>query len=529
MQYRDSQKGTNFGPEFPYNRTFMRVLTIIAGLLAVASLCPAQVTPATAETPAVQTDHNPVLQQQLEDLKIKYGKAQIDPSQATEVVLKPKPGRQTLNLSGDSRSIYNGIANAFGVRATFDESVPSRTVRFTLSNVDFRTATDTAALMTRTFWIPVASDEFMVAADNPQKRKELEPMLERTFYLPDTITATDLQDVVNLVRTIFEVRYIVQQPTANSITVRAEQRKMHDIERLLSQLDMSRPVVMLDIEAVQVNSSMQRQLGINMPLQFQMFNIPAGVLELLAVPGIQDILQQIAQGGLSGANSNTVAALLGQYQNQLQTLLANPIATFGGGLTFMGISVPPMTANFSRNESRARVLEKLTLQASQGNPATLHIGNRYPVITQSFSSGINVTGLNIGVVGAIPGFTYEDLGVSLKAKPTVHGTSAVTIDAELSIKSLAGQSLNGNPVILNREYKGAITVKDGEPAVIAGVISKTEQKSLSGPPGIGSLPVLNKLLENENTTDDRTELVIIVTPHITRTKRTQSPAFVASE
>ncbi len=510
----------------------MRLLPIIAGvLLTFASVCPAQVNgsqPTTPASNAPQTEHNPVLQQQLEELKIKYGKAQIDPSSVTEIQLRPKSGRQTLNLTGDTRSIYNGIANAFGLRAIFDESTPSRTIRFSLQNVDFRTAIDTAALMTRTFWFPVTPDSFKVAADNAQKRRELEPMLERTFYLPDTITPTDLQDVVNVIRTIFEVRYIVQQPNANSITVRAEQRKVHDIERLLAGLDMSRPVVMLEIEAVQVNSSMQRQLGINLPLQFQMFNIPAGVLELLKIPGIQDILQQITQGGLNGANSSTVAALLGQYQNQLQALLANPIATFGGGLTFMGVGIPPATANFSHNESRATVLEKLTLQASEGNPATLHIGNRYPIITQSFSSGINVTGLNIGIVGAIPGFTYEDLGVRLKTKPVVHG-STVTLDSELAIKALAGQSLNGNPIISNREYKGAITVKDGEPAVIAGMISKTEQKSLSGPPGIGSLPVLNKLLANENTTDDRTELVIIVTPHITRTKRTSSPAFVAAE
>jgi general secretion pathway protein D len=54
--------------------------------------------------------------------------------------------------------------------------------------------------------------------------------------------------------------------------------------------------------------------------------------------------------------------------------------------------------------------------------------------------------------------------------------------------------------------------------VLAGMISKTEQKSLSGPPGIGALPVLNKLLSSEMNTDDRTELIIIITPHITRSR-----------
>jgi type II secretory pathway component GspD/PulD (secretin) len=511
----------------------MRVLAIVAGsLLIAASLCSAQSAPAPAApvqaSPAAQD--NLLLREQLEDLKVKYGKAQLDESRVTEIVLQPKPGRQTLNLTGDVRTVYNAIATAFGVRATFDDSTPNRSLRFNLEKVDFNTAMDTAAMMSKTFWFPAATDRVLISADTTQKRHELEPMLERTFYLSDAATAQDITDVVNTLRTIFEIRFIVQQPGSSSITIRTEQRTMHNVEKLLDDLNLSRPQVMLDVQAFEVDSSMQRKLGINLPLQFQMFNIPVGVLALLNTPNLQSLIQQLGAGGLSSlANNSAVAALLAQNQNQLKSLLANPIATFGGGLTFMGVSVPPLTANFSRNESHATSLEDLTLQASDGNPATIHIGNRYPVLTQSFSSGINIPGLNLGLGGAIPGFTYEDLGVSLKAKPKIHGTSAVTLDMEVSIKSLGATRLNGIPVIQNREYKGVITVKEGEPAVIAGMISKTEQKSLSGPPGLGSLPVLNKLLAGDTVMDDRTELIIIITPHITRARiETDAPPIVVA-
>lgn len=522
-------KTNDHGSEFPYNHSFMRVLGILrASLLLVASVCVAQSPPQTQQ-PAPSSP-NQALHQKLEEFKAQYGKAQIPANGSNEVVLQPKPGTRTVSATGDARAIYNSIGSAFGIRFTFDESTPNRSARFELKDADFATAMTTAELMTKTFWIPVEKDRVLVAADNQQKRRDLTPMLERTFYLSDATSATDLQDIVNLMRTIFEVRYIVHQAGSNSITIRAEQRTIHQIEELLQGFDLSRPQVMLEIEAFEVDSSVQRNLGINLPLQFQMFNIPSGVLALLRTPGIQDIINQLAQsGGLSGLNNPTIAALLGQYQNQLQSLLANPVATFGGGLTFMGIGVPPGSVNASRNESRVVNLDKLSLQVAQGNPATIHIGNRYPVLTQSFSSGLSVTGVDIGVVGAVPGFTYEDLGITLKTKPIIHGREAVTLDAEMSIKSLGSASLNNIPIIQNREYKGTITVKEGEPAVIAGLISKTEQKSLTGPPGIGSLPVLNRLFSDETTNDERTELIVIITPHITRVRQTELTPIISAD
>jgi len=502
----------------------MRVLAIAAGfILASASVCLAQNVPAVAP-PA--TLPNPALHQQLEELKAKYG-AKPDALNSTEIVLQPKPGRQNINVMGDTRSLYNNIATAFGLRVTFDESIKSRNVRFNLQNVDLKTAVEAAGLMTHTFVTPVTSKEFLVATDTVQKRRELERMLERTFYLSNATTPQQITDIVNLLRTLLEIRHVVPQPGTSSITVRANQSTMHEAEELVSQLDLPAPQVTLDIQAFEVNTSMQRDLGVSLPLQFQMFNINSNILALLNSPDAQSAIQQFLNSG--GANLGQLAALVGQSQNELQSLLANPVATFGGGLTLMAVGIPPVTANFSQNSSRVTTLEQATLQASQGNPATFHVGNRYPVLTQSFSSGLSAPGINIGLVGTIPGFTYEDLGVLVKAKPQIHGISAVTLDMEMSIKSLGSQVLNGVPVIQNREYKGVITVKDGEPAVLAGTLSNSETRSFMGPPGIGSIPVLNKLVSTEIKSHDQTELVIVVTPHIRSARTaTDAPPIVAN-
>ena len=110
--------------------------------------------------------------------------------------------------------------------------------------------------------------------------------------------------------------------------------------------------------------------------------------------------------------------------------------------------------------------------------------------------------------------SYEDLGLELKAKPTVHGDGTVSLQIELKVRSLTGQSDNGVPVISNREYKGSITVKDGEPTFLAGEVSQTDTRSMSGIPGLGAVPLLNQAMVTNTKQEDYDELMIAITPHV---------------
>lgn len=498
-----------------------RVLAILAGVLITAGACSGQVAQSpNREAPAESTQpysQSSILQRDIQQLKAQYGATKLDENTGTEIVLQPRQGTQNFDLTGDARAIYGRIASAFGLKAKFDDSIPYRSATFRVSQVDFSTAIKLAAKMTRTFWVPVSADELFVAADTPQKRREFDRMLQKTFYLRDTTTPTEINDVVNMLRTLFEIRFVTQQPSNSSITVRAPQQTLHAVEDLLDSMSLARPQVTLQVQAFEVNHSMLRNVGLDLPLQFQIFNIGSAALAALNSPNIQSLINQLlANGGLTPENAGSIAALVAQLQNQQNSLLANPVATFGGGITLFGVGIPPVTANFSLNESRVTTLEEATLHASQGNAATLHVGSRFPVLTQSFSSGLSLPGFSPNIVGAVPGFTYEDLGLTLKAKPQIHADLAVTLDLDLAIKTLGAQSLNGIPVIQNRQYKGVITVKNGEPAVLAGIISNSEQRSLRGLPGIGYVPVLNRLGATEMRNDTRTELVVVITPHIER-------------
>jgi general secretion pathway protein D len=104
--------------------------------------------------------------------------------------------------------------------------------------------------------------------------------------------------------------------------------------------------------------------------------------------------------------------------------------------------------------------------------------------------------------------------LNFKAKPTVHGNGDVSIELNLQVRSLTGNSTNGQPIISNREYKGSINLKDGEPAAVAGQVSLTEQRSLSGIPGLGQIPGLNQVMVSNSKSEQNDELLLVITPHV---------------
>src|SRR5262249_4437837 len=113
-----------------------------------------------------------------------------------------------------------------------------------------------------------------------------------------------------------------------------------------------------------------------------------------------------------------------------------------------------------------------------------------------------------------PSVSYEDLGLNLKAKPIIHGDNTVSLELDMQVRSLTGQSDNGVPIISNREYKGSINLADGEPAVVAGQVSSTDTRSMSGIPGFGMIPALNMAMVNNTIEHDQDELLVVITPHV---------------
>ncbi|MGH9649107.1 MAG: hypothetical protein ACRD3I_01425, partial [Terriglobales bacterium] len=295
--------------------------------------------------------------------------------ESREIVVRPQPGTRDFHFRGDTRGMLQEVAKAFGLRAVLDESLDSRTVRFDLEGADFSTAMSIGGRMAHTFWTPLSETEILIARDTQENRRRFERMSLRTFYLPDVAGPEQMQELAGMLRTVFEVRLLQPHPGQSLLTIRAPQAQLDEATRFLEQLGGGRPQVTLDVKVFEVRRSVLRNLGVDLPLQYTIFNVPSEARQLLSSPGAGSLIDQlIASGGINQANAAAVAALLAQLQAAQSSVFTQPFAVFGGGITLTGITLLPGVANFLRDASAVQSLEHATLRAAQGDPATMRIG-----------------------------------------------------------------------------------------------------------------------------------------------------------
>ncbi len=439
---------------------------------------------------------------------------------AGELHLAPKSERATFHFSGDIKALFTELGAAYGINVQFDDPIESRQVRFNVDDVDFFTALKLACEISKMMWTALDPHQMFIAKDSPENHKQYDRMSLGTFIMPPHSTPAESAEVINILRTMFDLRFVPSGQTLDVLEVRATQPVLEACSKLLPLISNQKPQVMLDVNVYQISHQFTRDIGIHAPNTFNLFNIPAAALGGLGGQSIQQLINQlIASGGINQAGSTALSALLAQLGGGGSGIFSQPLATFGGGLTFMGLSLDKLTTSLSVNESWARSLSHVTIRASQGADATFKLGERYPIQNASYAPIFNSPQIsqvlgNQSYVPPFPSVSYEDIGLNLKAKPTVHGDGTVTMQFEMQVRSLTGASSNGVPVIQNREFNGSINLRDGEPAVVAGEISITDQLSLSGIPGYGFLPGLNQIAASNTKEEDDDELMIVITPHI---------------
>jgi general secretion pathway protein D len=435
---------------------------------------------------------------------------------------KPKEERHDFHYRGDSRGLITAIASSYGLTVIFDDAFPSRRVRFDIEDVDFATAMQAAQSITKTFGVPLEEKVLYVTLDTPENHRLYDRMGMRSFYIPGGSTPQELNDLLNSLRSLFELRFVSLNTAASTISVRGPQSTLEAATQFLDTLDSTRPEVMLDVKVYEIDHSFARSIGVHIPNDFRLFSIPVAALAALGGQNIQDLINQlIASGGINQAGNESIQALLAQLQSQQNSIFSQPVATFGGGITLMGLTFDQLRATLSLNESSVRTLEHMTLRAAHEKEATFKLGSRFPIINASFAPVFNNAAIsqvigNQSFTAPFPSFSYEDLGLTVKVKPSVHGTADVSMQLEILFRTLGGTSLNGVPVISNREYKAGIALKEGEPAVVAGMVTKSEQKSLSGLPGFSKIPGLRTLAAENSKQEEDDELLIVITPHVVR-------------
>ncbi len=478
---------------------------------------------------ALQTPAAPVAQDAAMAAEEQKSPALQMVEESIEIILRPQQGTRDFHYRGDNRGMLQEVAKAFGVRAVLDDALDSRAVRFDLEGADFATAMSVAGRMAHTFWTPLEEDQILIARDTQENRRQFERLSLRTFYLPDLTSPEQMNELVGMLRTVLEIRMLTPNPGKSLLTIRAPQYQLDEATRFLEELSGGRPQVMLDVKVFEVRRSVLRNLGLNLPLQYTIFNVPSEARQLLSAPGAGSLIDQlISSGGINQANAAAVAALLAQLQQQGASLLTQPFAVLGGGITLTGIALLPGSFNFLRDASEVQTLQHATLRASQGDPAILRVGTRFPILNVTFAPILNSPQLaqviqNQSFRPPVPSFTYEDLGLNVKVTPRVQGKD-VLLDLEMNIRALGERSFNGIPVLSNREYKGSVTVANGETAAVASFVSESEQKTIRGIPGVARVPLLGWATSSQRKDSSESQLLVLVTPFIVQEGRASAAA-----
>jgi general secretion pathway protein D len=424
--------------------------------------------------------------------------------------LRPAPGRKNIHAGPDMRSVYTQIGQAFGINFIFDQSVTNRQLRLDVDGVDFYTVTALLGKMTKTFWAPVSSDQAMVANDTQEMRTAYERMAQRTFFVGNSSSNTDLNDLTNVMRVIFDMKFISIEQGHNTITVRAPRTQIEAMTSFMESIMDAKPEMMLEINEYEFDADKARKYGLDLPTDFTVFNIPSEIRRVLGSDA-QAVIDQLNKNGTIDPSKINPSAL----SNLQNSPLLLPFIFFGKGLGLTGIVVNPIGGHLSETRSFSTNLEHVMVRAIDGEAATFRVGSKLPVISSNFNAvALNSRG-QIST-GSTPQFTYVDLGLTLKATPHYHADGDLRLDLELEVQGQGAQTINNIPELTTRSFKGNITVREGEPSVIAGLISDQELRSTQGYPAIGQLPGAKLLLNHNESDRAHNEILIVVTPYVIR-------------
>ena len=399
----------------------------------------------------------------------------------------------TLKVTEKANVIYETVGKLAGINVLFDPDYTPRQVRIELNGVTLEDALEIISFETKTFWRPVTPNTIFVAQDNPAKRKELEQNVIKTFYLSNLSQPTELQDVVNAMRTILEVSRIQQLPSQGAIVVRGTPDQMALAQKLVDDLDKAKPEVLIEVAVMQVSRDKMHTLGVSPPTS-------------VTVQLQNNINSTTSTTSTTTSTTSTTSSTSGINLNTIANLNA----------TDFQVTIPPATATALLSDSNTKIIQNPQIRALDGQKATLKIGDRVPVATGSFQPGIGGVGINPLVNTQ---FQYLDVGVNIDITPRVHAGREISLKLSLDVSAVTSHvSIGGidQPVIGQRKVEHEIRLKDGEVNLLGGMLEDTQTKALSGIPGLASIPILKYLFSQSNAEHAENEIVFVLVPHIIR-------------
>ncbi|MDE3137355.1 MAG: hypothetical protein KGL59_12325 [Acidobacteriota bacterium] len=406
-----------------------------------------------------------------------------------------------LKMTNDARIVFETIAKLAGLTVLFDPDFQPRRISVELPNVTLRQALDATALESKAFWKPVTSGIIFVAPDNVQKRREYEDQIVKTFYLKNSLTPQDLTEILGGLRQLLQLQRVQQINSQNAIVIRDTPDKVAAAEKIIDDIDKQRAEVMLQVSVLEVNQNRLRDLGIQ----------PGSTAVVTFQPRTDLQPNTSSSTSTSGSTSTTVVPQV--TLNNLPRL-----STADWSMTLPGAAVKALLT-----DSTTKIIQNPEIMITDGDKASLRIGDRVPIATGAFQAGV---GVGVGTAGTSlvnplvnTQFQYQDVGVNIDATPRVHPDEDVSLHLDIEVSSVTGfQNIGGiqQPIISQRKVQNDIRLQNGQVSVLGGLVQHTTTKSVNGWPGFDKIPFIKYFFTDQSFQTQNDEVLIVITPHVVR-------------
>jgi general secretion pathway protein D len=420
--------------------------------------------------------------------------------------LKPlNPAPINLKMNNKTKVLFDTVAKYAGLNLLWDpdfQNPPHDGFNVELNDSTVEQALDSLAMLTKSFWKPISANTIFVTNEELKKRQQYEEQVVKVFYLQNIQSDTELNEVVTALRTVADLQKVVAYKGQNAIIARGEADKVELAAKIVNDLDKPKAEVVVDLMVIEASSTFSRQItaaiastGLNMPVTFS----PRSSI-------------QVASSTTSSSSSTDTSSTTSSSSSSSTLIPLNALSRVGKA--DFATSLPSALLQAALSDSGSRILQAPQLRSVDNVKATLKIGEKEPIATGSYQSSAATVSPLVNTQ-----FTYQDVGVNVELTPRVHENGDVTMHIDLDISTVASYVDVGGikqPVIGQRKVQHDIRMREGEIGLLGGLINTEDDKTVTGIPGLASIPLIGNLFKGSSVNHNRDELMIVVIPHVIR-------------
>ena len=395
--------------------------------------------------------------------------------------LKPSSVKTNFDLRGKAEDIVEKVAAAYGLHLEIESGyqAPPNFV-FRTGELGMEEALRTLEQVANSLIVPINESTVLLVRDNPTRRTDTLAVISKAIPIPERLSVQDAQEIVTAVQQTLEIRRIVADPRRHMVYVRDTVSKVTAARQLFADLSRLRAQVEVEVELLEVDKHSALNIGLNLPAATEI--------------------------DYFGSFARNIPSVSGMFTKFL---------TFGGGKTLFGIGVSSAAAIATLSQSSVAALVDAEIVTVDGQPGSMTVGDHYPIpANQYIGSSTTQGGSQLPVYTPPPQINYVDLGLTMKVTPNVHDGGEMTLDIDAQYNVLGTGGANGIPDVNQRRYQGKVRLRKNEWIVIAGLTQEIHSVSKKGIAWLSDLPLIGHLFRQDTKTDDDTQFLVLLKPHI---------------